>query len=226
MHIGFFKDALFAGMTSNAFRLGTVLHLGWFWPRLDGCSLLFRGTGIENIGFDNILAIDDYDVKLIQPPTYLEHLSDNAYYYVLRRVNSAGDMELTLSAAVKVAIDDSGQLAEPQPNSIFIVKTTIVDGSRAKLIWFYCPLQQHSAVASFNIYGDNGSGTIDYINALAQIPYQGRRFYSYISEQLQLGKYRFAIRSQDSSSTEDASLNVVSVEITGESPASIQFSKT
>ncbi|MBN1796734.1 MAG: hypothetical protein JW804_08675 [Sedimentisphaerales bacterium] len=226
MHIGFYRDALFCGMTSNAFKLGTALHLGWFWPRINGCSVLFRGTGIETVNFDNVFTVEDYNAEQIQPPAYLEHLPDSTYYYVLRRVNSAGDMELTLSASARVLIDSNGKLAELKPSSIFISKVQIIEGSKVKLVWFYCPLQQKSNPACFNIYTDDGTGQIDYENFLTQVPYQARRFYSFITDQLQSGKYLFAIRAEDSSGEEDKSFNTISVEITNNNPASIQFSQT
>ena len=72
MDSAFYKDALFAGMTTNAFKLGTVLHLGWFWPRLNGCSLLYRGDSIETIDFDKIIAVGNSDASEIQPPDYLQ----------------------------------------------------------------------------------------------------------------------------------------------------------
>jgi len=35
------REALFNGMTANAFKLGTTLSLGWFWLRIAGCSALY-----------------------------------------------------------------------------------------------------------------------------------------------------------------------------------------
>ena len=43
METKFLKAALFGGMTADAFKLGTVLSLGWFWLRTAGCHIIYRG---------------------------------------------------------------------------------------------------------------------------------------------------------------------------------------
>ncbi len=113
MESKFLKDALFAGMTGNAFKLGTVLTLGWFWTRVCGCSALYRGGSMETIDFDDILAVADIEAEQISPPGYLEHDEGTTYFYVIRRVNGGGEQEKSLASAVKVSIDASGNLAEP-----------------------------------------------------------------------------------------------------------------
>ena len=65
------KEVLFAGQTSNAFKLGTVLTLGWFWPRIAGCSVLYRGSSMETIEFENILAVTEADACQVLPPSYV-----------------------------------------------------------------------------------------------------------------------------------------------------------
>ena len=213
MDTAFYREALFAGMTSNAFRLGTVLYIGWFWPRPAGCCLLYRGKGIEAVDFDRIVAVDNYDASLIQPPAYLPHQSNTTCFYVLRRANSCGNTERTLSASVKVSIDGNGELAAPVPNSIFIIKAETIQGSKTKLTWFYCPVEQQSPPVRFNIYTDQGLGQIDYQNSIAQVEYQGRMFYCFISDDLPAGKYLFAVRAQNEKGFEDSSRKTVSVEL-------------
>ncbi len=223
MDTAFYRDALFAGMTSNAFKLGTVLHMGWFWPRLAGCSLLYRSGSIETVNFGRIVAVDDFDASRIAPPDYLLHQSNTTCFYVLRRANGCGDTERTLSASLKVVIDSDGDLAEPVPNSIFTVKAEVVQGNRAKLTWFYCPIGQQSPPAQFNIYTGDGAGQIDYQNTIAQIEYQGRKFYSFTSNELTAGKYLFVIKAQDENDIEDNSLAVLSIEVGGTNDSLIQF---
>jgi hypothetical protein len=220
----FYKDALIAGMTPNAFKLGTVLHQGWFWPRPAGCSLLYRGDSIETIDYDQIVEVCDFNASEIQPPDYLLHQSNTTCFYCFRRANGCGDTERTLSASVRVAIDSEGNLAEPVPNSVFTIKAEIVQGSRAKLTWFYCTMQQQSPPVRFNIYTDTGQGQIDYQNPIAQIEYQGRRFYGFTTEQLPEGEHLFAVRTQNEDDLEDNSSAAVSVEIYDDNNCLVQFS--
>jgi len=202
MESKFLKDALFAGMTGNAFKLGTVLTLGWFWQRVCGCSALYRGGSMETIDFDDILTVADIEAEQISPPGYLEHGEGTTYFYVIRRVNGGGNEEKTLSAAVKVSIDAGGNLAKPRPNSIFSVRAQQTSPGEIELVWYYCPVEQEKEPVCFRIYYDAGTGQIDYYNPLAAISYIGRRFYSYRVELPEAGTYQFAVRAADSNGME------------------------
>jgi len=221
METKWLKEALFSGMTANAFKLGTVLNLGWFWPRVTGCITLYRGFSMSTIDFDTILAVGAFGEAQIHPPLYLAHVSSTTYFYVVRRVNNCGDEECTLAAAVKVAIDADGELAQPQPNSIFEVKAEQMAGSKIQLVWFYSPLGQQSELVCFKVYYDAGTGQINYANALAVIPYTGRRFYSYLSDTLDAGRYLFAIRAEDAGGTENASLARIRIQLDTTSPDAV-----
>ena len=223
MEIKLLRNALFSGMTSNTFKLGTVLTLGWFWVRVAGCSALYRGSSMERIDFENILTVAGPQASLISPPSYVMHNNDTSYYYVLRRSNVCGDEEHTLAAAVKVSIDTDGELAKPQPNSICEIKAQQVDGNKVRLTWYYCPIEQQSEPVHFKVYYDAGTGQIDYENPLATIHYVGERFYSYQSELLNAGEYRFAVRAEDAAGTENCSLARIKIQLDTTKPDAIDI---
>ncbi len=205
------REALFNGMTANAFRLGTVLNLGWFWVRVAGCSALYRGVSMGQIDFLNILVVAEKEAHELSPPSYVPHGNNSTQFYVIRRFNNCGHQERTLAAAVKVSVNSNGDLATPQPNNIFISKLERVDGDKVKLVWFYCSLDQKSQPVCFNIYFDNRSGQIDYQNLLSTIDYTGRKFYSFQSDTLEVGEYLFAVRAADAGGTESGSLARLSI---------------
>ncbi len=217
------KEALFGGMTSNAFKLGTVLSLGWFWMRPSGCAVLYRGGSIETVDFSDILVVDDFDVTEIAPPTWLQHNSNSMYFYVVRRVNSCGQQEHTLGCAVRVVIDANGDLAASVPNDVFQFKAKQVAGNKAELVWCYCPIEQKSQPVCFKIYYDNRSGQIDYENPISTINYAGRKFYSHQTDALQAGEYLFAIRTEDASGVQNNSLAQLSIHIDTTGPGTIQI---
>jgi hypothetical protein len=223
METHFLKEALFGGMTSNAFKLGTALTLGWFWPRISGCSALYRGHGMEQIDFENILAVAELNAGEISPPGYLPHNNNETYFYVIRRVNSCGHQEHTIAAAVKVSIDTDGDLAKPQPNKIFAVKTIQVDANKIRIVWFYCPIEQMSKPARFNVYFDAATEQINYENPVASFDYKGRRFYSYLSDTLTAGIYQFAIRAEDASGVENGSLSQLKIQLDITNPDAIDI---
>ena len=214
-------EALFNGMTANAFKLGTVLTGGWFWMWRSGCSALYRGPSMERINFANILTVAEQDASSISPPDYLPHHSNSTYFYVARRFNICGYQECTLAAAVKVAIDAEGNLVEPKPNNIFAWRIEQVHSNKIQLIWFYCPLEQKSQPVCFQICYDGGTGHIDYENPIATINYQGRKFYTYQSDALAAGRYLFAIRAEDADDVENNSLAQLAIQLTTKSPDAV-----
>jgi hypothetical protein len=216
-----FLDSLYEGDSPNGARLGMGLTGGDFWPRVVGCSLLYRGPSMVLIDFTNILAVTDAEASEISPPGYVPHNGGSTYFYVIRRVNNCGYEEQTLAAAVKVSIDAGGELVLPQPNNIFEVRAAQVDGNKVQLVWYYCPIGQQLPPIHFNIYYDSGTGQIDYGNAIAVIGYAGRRFYSYVTNALDVGIFLFAIRAIDRAGRGSASAASIRVELRTESSAEI-----
>jgi len=213
------KGALFAGMTAGAFRLGTALTLGWFWTRICGCSVLYRGGSMEQIDFANILAVGTLRASQLSPAGYVTHKSDTTYFYVVQRINGCGDEEYTLSAAAKVSINADGELARPQPNGIFGISARQAAKNKVQLVWYYCPLEQESEPVHFNIYCDEGGGQIDYESPVATIGYAGRKFYAYQSNELGAGRYLFAIKAEDAAGEKDGSLTKVEIQLNTTSPS-------
>jgi hypothetical protein len=214
-------EALFNGVSSNAVKLGVVLTGGWFWVRNCGCTALYRGSDMEQIDFANVLSVVEQDAAEIEPPSYLLHKSSSAYCYMVRRFNHCGYQECTLQAAVKVSINADGNIEQPQPNSIFTSKLKQVEADKVQLIWFYCPLEQKSKPVRFKIYGDNQTGQVDYQNPIAIVNYQGRKYYNYKTGALQMGRYLFAIRTEDAGGVENDSLAQSRVELCNRAPDSI-----
>ena len=205
MEAKWLKDSLFNGFTSNGWKLGLVLSQGWFWYRIAGVTVLYRGQSMEQIDFANILTVMAKEAGQISPPVYVKHESGSTYFYVVRRVNNCGHEEQTLSAAVKVSLGDDGELKPLRSNSIFELAARQTKGGKVMLLWFYCPLDQKSVPECFNIYTDNGTGEIDYGNAIGTIDYAGLRFYDYCNVELAAGEYLFAVRAKDAEGVEDES---------------------
>ncbi len=217
------REALFNGMTANAFKLGTTLSLGWFWVRVAGCSVLYRGFSMGEIDFMNILAVDEKNALEISPSSYISHNGSSTYFYVVRRFNNCGYQERTLAASVKVSIESNGELAEPQPNKVFDSGAKLVDGNKIQLVWYYCLLEQKSQPMCFNVYYDGRTGQIDYENPLVIISYKGRKFYSYQSGALEAGRYLFAIRTEDASGKENSSLARLRIQFNTTNPDAIDI---
>lgn len=221
-----FFDSLYEGGSPNGVKLGMGLTGGDFWPRVAGCSMLYRGFGMDLIDFSNILAVSEAEASEVSPPNYISHDSGSVYFYVIRRANNCGREENTLSSAVKVSIDSNGELAEPLPNNVFETRFEQVDGNKIWLVWYYCPIEQQSQPMFFKVYYDAGTGQIDYENPIATISYIGRGFYTYLSDLLDGGKYLFDIRAEDVAGRENYSFSTIEVNLDITNPSSINILST
>jgi len=189
------REALFNGMTSVAFKLGTVLTGGWFWTRRQGCTAVYRGAAITQMDFSSILYVTDAGAKELSLPAYLSHAAGRTYCYLVRRFNGCGYQEQTANAAVVVRIAPDGHLEAFSPSATIALKGEQIAG-KLRLAWFYCPLDQKVAPEQFNVYWNDGAGPIDYKNPVAMIPYKARQFYCYQSGMLAAGRYVFATRAE------------------------------
>jgi hypothetical protein len=208
-----FFDGLFEGDSPNGVRLGMGLTAGDFWPRPTGCQNLYRGQDLEAVDFDNILATADCSQQHIAPPAHLAHEPGASYYYVLRRVNICGDEEHTFAAIALVGFDEAGLLASPACNRVFDVRARQLAGGVVELVWFYWPIEQPAACGCFKVYGDNGTGQVNYEQPLAQIPYAGRRYYTWRTGELLAGRYLFCIRAAAKNGPEDGFLGEVRIDV-------------
>ncbi|MBN1359351.1 MAG: hypothetical protein JW993_02110 [Sedimentisphaerales bacterium] len=212
------QDALFGGMTSQAFHLATVLTRGWFCMRPSGCSAVYRGRTLDEVDFGAILCTANPQAGQIVLPSYLTHEPGATYCYVVRRFNGCGHQERTTAARVTIAIGPDGDLVEPAPNGVFGLAARPAGKGRVKLCWLYCPLHQQAAPHAFNVYGDNGTGQVDLVTALGTVPYEGRRPYSFQTDPLLPGRYTFIVRAQSADGSEGQMMAAASCTIGASCP--------
>jgi hypothetical protein len=221
MRLAWMREALFAGQTANGFKLGTVATQGWFWMRVGGCRMAYRGGSMEGVYFENVLAVVEPDANEISLPSYLSHEAGEVYFYVVRCANGCGDIEQTLRAAVKVAIDNDGKLSKARPNEVVGLRAEQGQDGKVEIVWAYNPMEQGSGPAEMRIYGDAGTGEIDYQNPVAIVTYKGRRSYRHKIDRPVDGQYRFAVRAADGEGNENGSTKMVEIETSGRSVEAI-----
>ncbi|HAL45740.1 MAG: hypothetical protein A2Y12_10800 [Planctomycetes bacterium GWF2_42_9] len=91
--------------------------------------------------------------------------------------------------------DDLGNLVENGCNKIIDVKAEQIEGRKIKLKWFYHVIHQAKKISRFKVYGDNGSGIINYQVPIGSVDYSGRKFYQFVTDALTAAQYRFCIRA-------------------------------
>lgn len=215
------KEALFAGQTAVGHKLATSLGLGWFWSRINGCRIVYRGRSIE--GIDEVVAIAEADASEITLPSYLSHEPGEIWFYVVRCANRCGRVERTLHAAVKVAIDGEGKLDGGKPNDVFGLAAGQKRDGNIEVVWHYCPIEQESPPAELRVYFNDGTREVDYQNLVATLEYRGRRFYRYKSEQPGQGRYAFSVRAADAKGNEHKSMKTIAVEVVERQPEMIEI---
>ena len=199
-----FCNSLTDGDFGNGFPLRQSLVEGDFWTRRLGCYSVYCGVGnIDDIDYSNIVATCTSAGSLTLPG-YISHSVDTDYYYAVRRASVTGQQERGTMAVVKLSLDDEGNQRANRPNCVRNLRAEAVSGGKIRLYWWYQPLGQKAVPDHFDVFGDNGTGTIDYESVLARIDYQGVRFYSYLSQSGDDGKcYRFSVRGVDADGVGD-----------------------
>lgn len=178
---------------------------------------------MDEVDFDNILTVAGAGIDEIAMPGYLSHEAGETYFYVVRCANRCGDIERTLRAAAKVTIGDDGKLGKARPNEVVGLKAEQGQEGEIEITWTYNPMEQDSVPVEMRIYGDNGTGEIDYQNPIAVVKYKGRRFYRHRIERPADGRYRFAVRTADANGNECESKQDVTVEISRTNLEAIQI---
>jgi len=221
-----FFDSLYEGDSANGVKLCMGVTGGDFWPRPAGVQLLYRGPSEHNIDFSHIVAAADFDACTIAVPTSYQHCPGSYYVYVLRRANCCGEEEKTISAAIRACFDGDGNLVNPRPNRVFAVRAGQSDADKVVLVWFYWPTGNNGKISHFAVYGDNGSGTIDYENPLAIVDYVGRKFYRYEASALTADTYMFCIRAVSADDMDDNFCGEITVQLNRQAPSSVEISGT
>ncbi|MCE5340539.1 MAG: hypothetical protein LLF92_05350 [Planctomycetaceae bacterium] len=185
-----FFDSLHNGDSANGVKLCMGITDGDFWSRSAGGQVLYKGQAIGEVDFETIEDATNVDEKF----QITGGGASSRTYYIVRRVNCCGDEEKTINAVIRVEFDSLGNLIEQGCNKIINVSAEQVDGDKIKLRWFYHVINQAQKIEKFNIYSDNGIGTIDYQTPIGSVEYTGRKFYQFITTALAESHYRFCIR--------------------------------
>lgn len=195
METKFLKGALFSGMTSNAFKLGTVLSLGWFWMRPSGCHTVYRGQD-GNIDYDNIQAVMSLGDSQVSIPGQGLPVS-TIWHYIRRQISGCG-LESGDSRACVLIINSEGEMIGNAPNPPLNLIAERLSGGRIRLRWRYTRIAEEISPTGFNIYMDSGSG-FDFSSPDATIAYGIggiNNEFSWTSGALTHGQiYRFCVRS-------------------------------
>jgi len=197
-------------MTGSAFKLGTVLSLGWFWMRTEGCHAVYVGQDGAMGDYDQVQAVMEMaDVSVSIAGQALA--ANTIHHYIQRQISGCG-LESEDSQSCIVRIDANGDMLDAAPNAPLDLQIFGAAGGKFLLRWRYAPSSQDVAPTGFRVYIDSGAG-FDFESPDATISYGlgGDGEFNWTSDALSEGSsYKFCVRSYVTAGGESQNTNYVS----------------
>jgi hypothetical protein len=209
-----FFNSLSEGDFGTGFLVRQSLVEGDFWTAQDGLYAFYRGVGnVNRIDWEAMVHVT-YAAGPTVVPAHVPHDPDSETYYGLRRVSETGKEEKGTQAIVKLVLDDQGLRLPDLPNPVTDLQVRQISHDTIRICWNYWPLDQDSLPDHFELYGDNGTGQIDFTSELERI--DCTEVFTYDIDHLinpSMGRHRFAVRTIDVAGNSDGSTDFVDIEI-------------
>lgn len=201
-------DPQYLGRRPWQWSAGMAATLGRAWTGIMGQHNLYRGTG----------GVVDYDVPVgavsptdADPDTVRNYptfplAASTEYVFAVRAVGRGGAEEQNTDLVHTLTTDADGAPLGPAPNPPINVTAAPQAGGKILLAWQTSPRGEAARAASFHIYHDDGSGTVDFSEPLASTV---RR--SYLTDAYADGTtVKFVVRAVSADDVEEANTNTVS----------------
>jgi hypothetical protein len=126
------------------------------------------------------------------------------HIYAVRAFNSYGE-EPNCDVRGVLILNAGGLDATQRPNTPVGIQASASASGKVTLTWAYDPAGAGLVATSFKVYGDGGSGTVNYASAAATITAAGGpASYAWTSAALTHGTtYRWGVRARSTSGIED-----------------------
>jgi hypothetical protein len=134
------------------------------------------------------------------------------HWFAVRPSDDDGDELPVTQDELRLELDAAGTVTPPRPASPLSVTAQAMVGGAVRLTWRYRIGTSAVAPQAFRLFGDAGSGTINYAAPLAVVPYAaGTSWFAWTSGPLAGGAvHQFAVRAVAADGTWDASPAVAS----------------
>lgn len=196
-----------AGGRGSAWAWAAGLHAGRWWLRTDGGYHLYAGPA-GSVDYDTPVGATSASSATPAaiatfPGSVLD--ADTTYQFALRAVGRGGVEETNQTVALLVRTDGDGVPGGAAPNPPVRLQAVAVSGGRIVLHWRHERAGEQAAPATWRIYHDNGTGTMDYGTPLASI--RGRRYRT--SAYADGTVVQFAVRAVSAGDVEEQNTNTV-----------------
>lgn len=186
-----------------SFKPGPKIYLYWQPSRADNLYTynIYSNNGSGEIDYSQIYDSTD------QTFWTSDILSSGIWKFNVRCMDASGLEETNFHNEITVNITSGISYPEPPSN----LRAYAISNGKIKLVWNE---SSSSDAAKYNIYYDNGSGTIDYSKKIASVNHTnyfgGLSEVSYITLPLVNGvTYKFGVRTENIAGTEEKNTDIV-----------------
>ena len=205
-------DALYLGMTRPGLANGMHATLGQMFPRAGGGYNLYRGANSpDQIDWDDPVGAAGRDAENVRNFADRPHDTNKVYHYAVRAISPGGVEQDRDGDPAGLRFDVSGQALLPPVHPPDELQCDPVAGGKFRLRWHYHATRRDQAPSGFRIYGDGGTGTVDYDAVVTTVPFEfWRRHYEYVTASFAQGTdVLWAVRTVNSAGQEERNTGAV-----------------
>ena len=152
------------------------------------------GTGPESLDYDEPWAQVGPSITEVQTGTLTV---ETVHWFGIRPVDADGRESPVAQGEVRLEIDAEGEQEPDRPAGALAAAAAILPLGAARLQWRYRAGLGGVLPHTFRIFGDGGTGTIDYETPLDEVPWrEGQSWYAWTSHPLTPGvEHQLAVRA-------------------------------
>jgi hypothetical protein len=123
--------------------------------------------------------------------------AETVHWFGIRPVDARGIQSPITQSEARLEVDASGARVPDRPAGVLALEARTMSLGVVRLAWLYRPGITGVVPQAFRIFGDGGSGTIDYGSPLGEVSYEtGRKAYAVTVEGLASGvEHQLAVRA-------------------------------
>ncbi len=204
-------DPLHRGWTLTGIANGVGATCGFFFPRIAGGYNLRRAVGQLPDGLAVIVGAAGATAETIETFPWVTHDAGVTYTYRLVAVSGGGCEDLIDEVTTQAAFDGAGEWLGARPHAPADLQVTPLSGGRFRLGWTYTPEGEQAAPASFRVYHDAGTGSMNFSQVVGTVDYRrGRLHYAFTSESFAEGtRVGFVVRAISAAGAQEPNERVV-----------------
>jgi len=152
-----------------------------------------------------------------------EPLDAGAVHWFSIRPVDGRDVESPLAQnELRLELDGQGQPVPDRPAGVLALSACPLPGGCVRVAWGYRVGRTGILPQAFHIFGDSGSGTLNYTTPLGEVPYRASEpFYGWTSGPLAGGTHQLAVRAIAASGLWDEQPAIATVTPDGDAPGEV-----